>query len=336
MSEHGRNFVIGLVTIIALAGISILLLQFGELDRILHPTYPISIKLNAAGTTRSGSGLTLNGVRIGTVDTVELVPDPINPVLVHASVDERYPIPVGTSAQVADALIGSGGRLELQMPDPLPPNAPTLPMDGTAVLEGRWTSLGETLTKQLEEQMTPVMESLDSFNELAASWSGVGDKVNQMLDPANKDEPGSVVGAVEELDVTLAKAAEALELAQGWLGDEQLRADITAAAWKANRLMETATEATVNVSRIAEGAGNDLDRLTDAAVPVAEQMTRTLERLDTVLKEAAEGKGTIGQLMSNPDLYRSLEEAARRLDRTLEQLELLLQKIRDEGLQVGT
>lgn len=336
MSEHGRNFMIGLVTIIALAGISILLLQFGELDRLLHPTYPITIQLNAAGTTRSGSGLTLNGVRIGTVDSVELVEDLKHPVLVHASVEKRYPIPVGTTAQVADALIGSGGRVELKMPEPLDPDAPKLPMDGTAVLDGRWESLGTTIAAQLEGQMAPLVDSLDSFNDLASTWTGVGEQVGRMLDPERRDEPGSVVGAVEDLDATLARAAEALELARAWLGDEQLRADVTAAAWKANRLLESATEATVNVSRLAESVGNDVDRLTDAAVPVAEQMTLTLERLDVVLREASEGEGTLGQLMSNPDLYRSLEEAARRLDRTLEQLELLLQKIRDEGLQLGS
>ena len=74
----------------------------------------------------------------------------------------------------------------------------------------------------------------------------------------------------------------------------------------------------------------------EAPVCRVEYERRTIERLDVVLKQASEGEGTVGQLMSNPDLYRSLEEAARRLDRTLEQLELLLQKIRDEGLQLGT
>ena len=39
--------------------------------------------------------------------------------------------------------------------------------------------------------------------------------------------------------------------------------------------------------------------------------------------------------MTNPDLYRSMEDAARRLERTLAELERLLQKIRDEGLAVG-
>ena len=335
MNDHGRNFVIGLVTIIALIGISTLLLQFGELDRLLNPSYSMTIELNAAGTTRPGSAISLNGVRIGTVDSVDLVEDLEYPVLIKASVDRRYKIPVGSTAQVADALIGNGGRIEMAMPEDRSIDDPTLPMDGSAVIQGRWQSLSDSIVAQLEGQMGPIMASLDSFNELAAAWTGVGEQVGSMLDPDQSDQPGSVVGAVDELNATLASAAEALELARTWLGDEQLRADVTAAAWKANRLLESATEATANVNRLASSIGNDVDRITDAAVPVAEEMSLTLERLGAVLQAASEGEGTIGQLMSNPDLYRSLEEAARRLDSTLEQLELFLQKIKDEGLQVG-
>ena len=335
MNDHGRNFVIGLVTIIALIGMSTLLLQFGELDRLLNPSYTMTIELNAAGTTRAGSAISLNGVRIGTVDSIDLVEDLEYPVLVKASVDRRYKIPVGSTAQVADALIGNGGRIEMEMPENRSIDDPTLPMDGTAIIQGRWQSLGETIAGQLEGQMAPIMASLDSFNDLAATWTGVGDQVGTMLDPDLSDQPGSVVGAVDELNATLASAAEAMELARTWIDDEQLRADVTSAAWKANRLLESATEATANVSRLADSIGNDVDRLTDAAVPVAEEMSLTLDRLGTLLRAASDGEGTIGQLMSNPDLYRSLEEAAKRLDSTLQQLELFMQKIRDEGLQVG-
>ena len=335
MTDQGRNFMIGLVTIVALVGLSTLLLQFGELDRLLNPTYDIQIKLNSAGMTRSGSAINLNGVRVGTVDEVELVSDPEYPVLVQASVQRRYPIPVGTTAQVADAFIGSGGRLELSLPEPYDPNAPTYSMDGSTVLYGRWSSLADSLLGQLDEQMQPVLASLDSFNELADAWTGVGERVDRMLDPAFSDEPGSVASAIEEFNGTLAQAQEALALAQDWLGDEQLQADISSAAFKANRLLESAAVAVGNVSELAEDLGKEANRLTDAAVPVAEQMSVTLARVDEVLKQASQGEGTIGQLMSNPDLYKSLEEAARKLETTLGQLELLLQKIRDEGLQLG-
>lgn len=336
MTDRGRDFVIGLVTIIALAGISLLLLQFGELDKLLHPSYPISIKLNSAGMTRIGSAVNLNGVRVGSVYNVQLVNDAKYPVLVSALVERRYPIPEGTSAEAVDSFIGSGGRLELRLPDPYDPDSATLTMDGSAVLVGHWASFGDSLGRQLEGKMAPILESLDSFNALAKTWTDVGTRFDHLLDPESADNPISLSGAIKEFNATLGQAKEALVLAQAWLGDEQLQADISSAAFKANRLLESATAAVENISNLAQGLGNDADRLTDSVIPVSEQLSLTLARIDAVLKQAAEGEGTLGQLMTNPDLYRSLEDAARKLDSALGQLELLLQKIRDEGLELGT
>ena len=335
MKSTQRDFIIGLVVIVALVCLSILLLQFGELDRLINPTYTIKVKLNAAGTTRIGSAVTLNGVRIGTVDGVELVDDREFPVVVQANVERRYPLPLGTKVLVSDALIGSGGRLDFMLPDSADADGQTYSMDGSAVLEGRWLSMTESLTSGLEDQMQPVMESLDSFNALAGEWTGVGERVNWMLDPANRGDDGSVVATIEEFEATLADARTAIALAQNWLGDEQLHSDVTAAVWQANELFETATLATSNISTLAESLQLDSRRLVQSALPVAEEMARTLDRVTTLMDQAASGEGTIGQLMSNPDLYRSLEDAAQKLEATLTQLELLLQKIKDEGLAVG-
>ena len=335
MKNSSRDFTIGLVAIVALGCLSLLLLQFGELDGMINPTYRVQVKLNAAGTARIGSAVTLNGVRVGTVDEVDLVEDRTFPVRIRASVERRYPLPVGTTVTVSDALIGSGGRLDLQLPAPQATDGRLYPMDGTAVLEGSWTSMTDTITAGLEQQMQPLMGSLDSFNTLAASWSGVGDRVNSMLDPANREEPGSVVSTIEDFEATLADARTAIALARGWLGDEQLQADVNAAIWKANELFEVATLATSNVGTLADQLQVDSRRLVERALPVAEEMAKSLERLSMLMAQAGSGEGTIGQLMTNPDLYRSMEDAARRLERTLAELELLLQKIRDEGLAVG-
>ena len=335
MNEQGKNFVIGLVTLVALGGVSTLLLQFGELDTFLHPTYPVEIRLNEAGTTREGSPVTLNGVRVGTVTSVKLVEDAENPVVTEASIERIYDIPLGTTITVNDALIGSGGRLNLTLPADWKPGQPSFPQDGSAVLYGTWSSMTDTITMALDDQMTPLMSALDSFNGLAGEWTRVGANVNNMLDPDRKDDTGSVIGAIERFDLALADARDAMTLARTWLGDEQLRADVNSAVWKANELMESAGMVTKQFGELAKTIGKDADTLVAAAVPVAEEMSLTLERVGTLLQAATEGDGTIGQLMSNPDLYRSLEDAARRLENTLQSLEILLQKIKDEGLQLG-
>ena len=57
----------------------------------------------------------------------------------------------------------------------------------------------------------------------------------------------------------------------------------------------------------------------------------TLEEVRRVAKLASEGQGTAGQLLNNPDLYNSLNDAAVRLNRTLTDLQVLIQQLRAEG-----
>ena len=68
----------------------------------------------------------------------------------------------------------------------------------------------------------------------------------------------------------------------------------------------------------------------------------TVNHLDELLSQFVEfgkvlndSEGSLGQFMNNPDLYRSLNSAAERLDKALTELQLLLQKFKAEGIKVG-
>jgi ABC-type transporter Mla subunit MlaD len=124
------------------------------------------------------------------------------------------------------------------------------------------------------------------------------------------------------------------EEAQKWLGDEQMRADAKTAVWKAQQLIETASVTMQTITEAARGVQISADALAVQLKPTMEQLASTLRSVERLTEEAREGKGTVGQLMSNPDLYRSLVDSAERLKRTLGEVELLMQKIRAEGLGV--
>ena len=44
------------------------------------------------------------------------------------------------------------------------------------------------------------------------------------------------------------------------------------------------------------------------------------------------GEGTVGQLARNPELYNSVKDAADRLEMALRELQLRVQKYKDEGI----
>jgi len=56
--------------------------------------------------------------------------------------------------------------------------------------------------------------------------------------------------------------------------------------------------------------------------------------MNTLLVDAREGKGTVGRLMQDPQMYNSLTDAANRLAAALKEAKLLLEKWKNEGLDV--
>ncbi len=138
---------------------------------------------------------------------------------------------------------------------------------------------------------------------------------------------------IEQITAELAPLIEAVEMAKSWLGDEQLRADTHQAVRKVTELIDRAGDALETFSQAAAGLEADVDHLTKRLVPVLDELATTLEEIRQLTRLARQGEGTIGQLLNNPDLYRSLTDAVTRLDRVLSEVQPLIEQIKAEGLR---
>jgi ABC-type transporter Mla subunit MlaD len=168
-----------------------------------------------------------------------------------------------------------------------------------------------------------IVFSRDGSATLDASFESLEQKFSRVLE----ERLGGLDGAMRSIQ-------SVAEEAQKWLGDEQMRADAKTAVWKAQQLIETASVTMQTITEAARGVQISADALALQLKPTMEQLASTLRSVERFTEQAREGKGTVGQLMSNPDLYRSLVDSAERLKRTLGEVELLMQKIRAEGLGV--
>ena len=137
---------------------------------------------------------------------------------------------------------------------------------------------------------------------------------------------------IEQITAELAPLIEAVEMAKSWLGDEQLRADTHQAVRKVTELIDRAGDALETFSQAAAGLEADVAQVTKGLLPVLDELATTLEEIRQLTRLARQGEGTIGQLLNNPDLYRSLTDAVTGLDRVLSEVQLLTQEIRTEGL----
>jgi|APGre2960657468_1045069.scaffolds.fasta_scaffold19522_2 phospholipid/cholesterol/gamma-HCH transport system substrate-binding protein len=291
MKETTRNFVIGIVAILGVAGFAFLLLLFGNLTTSLRQKYDVTVHANQAMGVRLGSQVTLVGVPIGEVKAVTVVIDSENPVQIILNIEGSIDIPAGVEATVSNSLIGGTARLDFSIPVGYTTGGATLPHDGNAIVTAKFEGLEERLSRTLSEKLAGL------------------DLAMRRIDELGKD-------------------------AQKWLGDEQMLADAKSAVAKANDLIDATASTVMALTKTANSLQGNANALLASVQPVFDQLSKTLAQVELLTKQAQDGKGTVGQLMSNPDLYNSLNDSAQRLKSTLGEVELLMKKVRAEGLGV--
>lgn len=340
MTEPTRNFIIGLVSIIGLIGFATLLIFFGELDVLPRQKYVITVSMNMAGGLRTGSPVELNGVYIGTIEQVDLhpsPPDPAHPVRVIAFINKNQRIPRNVDARVDRSLLAGSAILQL-IGSPPPEGEPKQyhPTDGTAELFLTEQPLLEEIRAELDERTKPLIDALDSFNELSATYISLGENLNELVRPLDLDtdapDAPNIRQAMARFNAVLDDAREALRLVNHWLDDEQLRADAKQAVANARTLTEQATTTIEQYGKLADKLHGDVDEVLKAIVPLTDEMSMTLAEVRLLMNIATEGSGTIAQLLNNPDLYESLNDAAERLEQALTEVRLFIQKAKSEGL----
>lgn len=340
MREGTRNFLVGLTAIVALLGLGALMMLFGELDAILKPSYRVTIFINNAGGLYGGSMVEFNGVPVGNVRAVTLRDHPERPVVVVADVRQPTLIPSDATVSIARELIGTAARLQFiaHATSDGKPVAP-LPTDGSAQMDAVHRDVLSALGEQLDERMKPIVAALDSFRTLSDTYNRLGQEITGMLEEQSADalaggEPANLRTAVTKLNGAIDDTRAALKLASEWLSDEQMRSDVRNAISQAQMLITKATDAVERFGGLADSLQADANTLVSRIVPVADELSLTLERVRAVMTKADKGDGTLGQLLNNPDLYRSLDDAAKRLDQALIEARLLIQKFQAEGVPV--
>jgi phospholipid/cholesterol/gamma-HCH transport system substrate-binding protein len=318
MTNTSRHIILGLTSVFAMIGAVVLLMLFGELDSFVGGHYAVTLECPNAAGLRAGSAIELNGVPAGHVKNVVNTNDPEYPVRVVANIDDEVLIPDNAVPVSMASLLGGSATLMFDAPGG---SVSMLPTDGRANLRG-------PIQSGLMREFSGAFEGLDDFRELARN-------LNDLVSPVDPTEPGETVNlrtAVVTLNQVLDDVAEALVMAKAWLGDDVLRDDARVAVHNANTLIEQATETMVQFADLAGRIQTDSESVSKHLAPVLDELASTLEEVHGLIARASAGQGTIAQLLNNPDLYVSLNDAAIRLERTFREVQLLIEKVKGDGL----
>ena len=319
MNQTARDFLIGLCTIGACIGLAVLLIRFGEIRTV--DRYDLTIPTVQASGIRAGSSVTLNGVKIGVIESVEPTDDPRWPVTIVAGIDTGRTIPSSATPYSNSSLLGTGASLLLEVA-PSESMAPPLPIDGTAILQGPVQSyMLSTLNSALDERLDPV---LGSFDRLASTYIEVGESLLGVIGPGEEQ--------AHTVRTTLARINSALELTELWLGDEQLMTDAHDLLGTSIVFVNHGIDLIDNLSTLTVNLDGQADSLFEQLIPVSSELAQLLTTTERVMQAVETGEGTIGQLVNNRDLYDNLDASIKQLQEAIVSFKLLAEQYREEGL----
>ncbi|MBS0196013.1 MAG: MCE family protein [Planctomycetes bacterium] len=345
MKPVTRDFLVGITAIGGLAGLVAILMFFGELSFDRH--YAFKVRLGNAAGLAQGSRVTMSGVNIGQVTEAAIMPPAQGGVLLSVKVKTSVQIPRKCSMGIDKGLIGDAALDFVQQPNLGPTEAADVIRPGEIFDGGNPQTMFDKLAKSVEEPLSKLTLTAEKINRLADVYTSVGERFNDAIEPRTVADV--TAGKAPNVRSTLQRLDNTLASANAWLDDEQIKKQVRDAIAKADSVLTDAGEAVKTIRSAADKADSTMENVRNAAAKVEDKFGAISEQALTMLRKtedaaakltdsletATRGPGTMGQLMQNPDLYNSLRDAAQRLDRTLAELQIVVEKLKKEGIKIG-
>ena len=261
METRSNHVLVGTVTLALIAGLLIFIVWLAGLSNKATSCFDIYFSQGVGGLNK-GSSVNYQGVPVGQIEKISLMPDRPEFVWVRISVDAETPILQGTTAQING--VGFTGVSEI-------------------ALEG--AVKGAKALQQLGPQGCPVIPAssgglgalLNSAPELIDRIQRLTERLTEMLSDKNQNAIADILENVDQTTKVLAERAPDLADA---IGDARIAARNAGIA--AQRVGALADSTNRLVNEQATPAAQDL-RKAIAAVQ------RTADTLDSVVAEAKPG-----------------------------------------------
>ncbi len=294
-----------------------------------------------AGGVKNGAPVTLEGVTIGNVIRIRVVPERNpTPVEVTMRVGQEYlrDLHVTSTTSIAQAGVLGDSYVDIdstQASGPPPANNAELRATNAPNIQSVISSSQDSI-QQINTLLRKVEILVDAVN------SGKGTVGRLINDPV-------FFAKISHITDNLEKISGQIGAGQGTIGklinDDTLYTQANAAIGNVNRLTasldegkgtagkllkdetlynnlnQTVTSANELISEINHGKGSIGKLARDPAF--AKKLDDTISRLDSILTAVDEGQGTIGQLLHNRSVYDHT-------DQTMDQAQQLLKAIRDD------
>lgn len=253
--------------------------------------YHVKFK-NVDGLVTSNAVM-LNGLQVGKVKSIELLPNEANALDVVLSISKKIDIYTGTEAILADNGFLGGKLINLN----IGPKGKLLEEHGNLISK---TETG--ISALIKEKTLPVLSNVDtlinSLKIVAAGFDSTGMYLDKMLKNSNQ--------TVTTLNGTITENRDKLRL---------ITSNINTLTGNMNTLTASLIETEKGIKPLMGKFGSVADSLN--ALKLNEAVTsakRSAESLQYMLAGLQAGKGTAGKLLKSDSLYHNLNNTMANLD----------------------
>ncbi|GAA0875236.1 MlaD family protein [Wandonia haliotis] len=302
-----KEFKTGLIVILAIA-ILIAGVNFLKGDNFFGGSPEYYAVFEESGYLEPSSAVTLNGVAVGTVKAIYNDPEDLRRVIIRFSITkEGLELPKGSIAEITSTSLLSKGlilKLDYEAQDGFHTVGDTL-----------IGSVAPELTDAVTAEVLPIKEKLE---RLMSSVENMVVSVNAFWDTTAAQ---SLDGSLLEVKIAIARFGNlAKNLDEMVIRESSRLTDIFQNVESISANLKASNE---KISNIIGNVSNLTDTLVTADFAgVIKKATTTLETMNTALKNAAEGNGTLGKLLYDEQLYNELVNTNKSLQELVEDIEL--------------
>ena len=244
---------------------------------------------NVAGLATSAP-VTLNGLTIGKVNSITINPD--GKLLVELHITTDFPISKSSIAEIYDSGLVGGRQIAIK------PNL----LDKNYTVSGDYLQASSKLglTDALAQQLEPLQAKIQ---ELLVNADAMFTNVNDILDTQTRQ---NLKNSIASLNITLSEFSVASKNINELLVENKS---------KFNNTLKNVDKVTGNFAILS-------DSLAKANLgQTVKNLEKTLAKVDKIMAELEQGKGTMGKLIKDETIYTNFAK-------TSKELELLLQDVR--------
>lgn len=246
---------------------------------------------NVEGITNS-TAVTLNGLIVGNVSNIT-IDQSTGKVTVELFLKTDFPISKSSTAVIYEPGFIAGKQIAIH------PNFAdkTIVVSGDKLLGG--TESG--LTASIQEKLVPLQEKIE---KLLTNVDTLVSGFNNVLDTKGQED---LRKSLSSLSKTMEEFHKISQNANGMLAENKGEIKVIVS----------------NFSKISSDFSKISDSLNKANLgQTAKNLQKTLANVDKIMADVQAGKGTMGKLLTDEDLYKNLEKTSKELELLLEDVRL--------------